>query len=357
MQVDQLYRQFDLQRTAITHDIHVHDQYVEPPAPGFTRTLSALSGWLLGLTCALFIATLLVQLHGSDMNKLMPACFGIGLSFVVLGWSVRPLRAPDCVADSLVIGGLVFMLLAFGVHFSGRAIPSVALTLAILLLSVRFGATLLMQGLVASILAGLIGLAIFQELAVFRPINFTTLAFALQSAVGVLLFTFPSRIDLRPLAGVALVSAVLSPVIGHVFFDVMPEGPPAVLAGQLVNFVSVFLILTTAWFGAGRANQRIEVIVLATLCLPAMLILPQAGSSALIVLLLAWCRGSQPIAVIGFTLQLAFIIQYFYDQSPSLLGRIPTMFEKSLIVGGIGLALMAISGTIVLLKPAPDVRL
>ncbi|HSM40258.1 MAG TPA: hypothetical protein VK862_05870 [Afifellaceae bacterium] len=352
MHVDQLYRQFNLQRTAITHDVHVHDRYADPPTSAFVQALASLSGWLIGLSGVLFVTSLLFQLHGLDMYTLWPANFGIGLAFVVFGWSMRIMPIPESVANGLVIGGLVFASLASTIYFSGRVFPAFLLTAGVLLLSIRFGAKLEMQGLVASILSGLMGVAVFQELVLLYPIGSVGWIFALQVAVGVVLFLFPPRIDLRPLAGVALVSGVVSPMIGQIFLE-LPETQPAILAGQLINLVVMLFILAVAWLGSIQASQRIGVITIAILCMPATLILPQPGSSALIVLLLAWCRGSWPIAVIGCLLELAFLIHYFQDQSPSLLYRVPTIFEKSLVVGCIGMVFLALSRIVALFRRSP----
>ncbi len=341
MQADRFYQQFDLQRTAISHDIHIHDQFAESPLPWFINVLIGLGGWIIGLTIVLFAITVLVLFHDGDMDALWPGNMAIGLAFVVLGWSTRFLHLPASVGDGLVFGGMVFAALAAGLFLSGKAYPALLLTGLVLLISARLGMTLALQGAIAILFAGLMAATALQELVLDRQINAVGWIFALQSLAGVVLFMFPSRVDLRPLAGAAMVSAVLSPVLATLVFD-WTDPESGMIASRLINFSGLVVLFLLAWVGAEGTRQRFDILVFAALCLPAALILPQAGSSALIVLVLAWCRGSPQLAGIGAALQLLFVVHYFHDPSGSLIYRAPTLIEKSWIIGGVGIVLMAL---------------
>jgi len=341
MQADRFYQQFDLQRTAIAHDIHIHDQYAEPPLPWFIQGLIGLGGWIIGLTIVLLAIAILVLLHGSDMDALWPVNFAIGTAFLVFGWSIRCLRMPASVADGLAFGGLIFAALAIGVFAAGKAYPALFFTGLVLIISARLDATLVLQGAIAALLAGLIAATAMQELVIDRQISAVAWIFALESLAGVILFMFPARIDLRPLASIAIFSAVLSPVLAAQFFT-WTEPEASMIAGRLLNLSALAVLFLTAWLGADGTNRRFDVLMFAALCLPTALILPQAGSSALIVFVLAWCRGSLPLAIIGGALQTVFVMHYFHDQSISLIYRAPTMIEKAWIMGGIGIALIAL---------------
>lgn len=342
MLVETFYRQFGLQRTEVVHDIHIHDGYADKPLPWYVAALIGAGGWMIGLAIVQFAIAILFFMHGTDPEALWLPGFGIGVSFMILGCSVRSLSVPDSVADGLILGGLLFAVAAVWSHFNTFELPLVLTSLA-MIVSVRLGATLALQGLMSAMLAGLLAATAVQILVIGQDVKAIGWIFALQSLFGTVLFMLPGRIDLRALASVALISGVLSPVLASAV-HAWPEAQLSLLISRAINLAALMGLFTMAWAGSAGTNKRIDVMLFAAISVAIVLALPPAGSAALIVLVLAWCRGSVRLALLGVMLEGFFAVFYFRDLSANLLDRTPDLMEKSLIMTGIGFTLLAVWG-------------
>ncbi len=354
MQIDQFYQQFDLQRTALTHDIHIHDDYADPEPPWYVKLLIGLGGWLLGLSVFMLATAIVALLFGENVNAFWQRNIGIGAALMMFGWSMRYLSIPDSIVDGFVLGGLMFAAnQLFNGFPGGKVWPLLPLYGLALAISISLRGTLMLQGTIAAILAGLIAAAALQSLAIDRDFNAIGWIFALQSLLGIVLFMAPARTNLRPLAAVALISAVLSPIVLS-YFVAWPEPFNSMQISRLIAVSTLIVLFMMAWVGAEGTNRRLDVMVFSVLCLPAVILLPPAGSSALIVLVLAWCRGSSALALLGAALQLAFVVHYFRDPTASLITWPPGLMEKSLIMAGFGLAIIAVWAILALRETGPQ---
>lgn len=354
MQIDRFYQQFDLQRTALAHDIHIHDDYADPEPPWYIRILIGIGGWLLGASVFMLATAIVVLLFGDNAADFWQRGIGIGAALMVFGWAMRYLSVPDNIADGLILGGLMFAASQMFNGFpGGRIWPLLPLFLLALVISISLRGTLMLQAVISAALAVLIAAAALQSLVIDLKFNAIGWIFALQTLLGAILFMAPARTDLRPLAAIALISGVLSPIILSAFLA-WPEPFNSMQISRLIAVSALIVLFMMAWVGAEDTSRRFDVTIFSLLCLPAVILMPPAGASALIVLVLAWCRGSGALALLGGLLQLAFAVHYFRDPSASLITWAPSQMEKAAIMAGFGLVIIAIWAILALRETGRD---
>lgn len=303
------------------------------PAPWYVQAILGFGAWISALLMIVFVALFLNLVVGLNEPNLGTAAIGAAMfaAGLLLQRRGRNGAFAEQFAIALAAAGAAVAAGSIGIELDDlwpAAIAAVALTA----IDVWQGRHPQQQFLLATL----------SVVLVIAALNDTDLAYRVDLAafavpVGVCLFLWPARRNLRPLATVLLLTMPIDALVNDATFG-LGDAP----GGWGARALAALCIVALLWLRGRMRNapgSPFALAVVALLAAAICLILPPGGSTALVILVLAYALGDRALAIVGVLLQLYFLPRFYYDLELSLL-------TKSRLLMAVGFLLLMAYGIV-----------
>ena len=298
-------------------------------APWYVRALLAFGAWIAAIAMIGFFGFLIeLVLSASDGFETAMAILGLvsfasGLALLAdpSGGDFR-----QAFATALAAAGAAMAAIGIGLSFESIWVSAVAATILAAIVVAR-GTGAMLQILVSGLAVASIAVALLAE-----DVPYYLDVAAVFPVAGVVLWTRPPRVDVRPTAFVLMLAGpALSVFARYGSWTGVPPGGLVLKGASIALFAWLLSIL---WRRTDKPGERTPLAVFAVAATAVSVILPPGGAGALVILTLAYVLGSRPLALFGALLQAWFFWQFYYDLAVDLLA-------KSLLLTAVGVVLLA----------------
>lgn len=298
-------------------------------SPWYMRAFLALGAWLTAIAILGFFAGLIFAvLDIGEGFHIAMAVFG-AISFLI-GGSMHGKHSAGgfSVAFATALASAGAVMVAGGLGYGAKEIwVSVFISFFLALLTIAWLQTVIPQLLMSGLTLVLITIALKAE----RIPYYLDIA-APSLALGVLLWIWPPRLDVRATAFLLLMA---SPALSlfdrwsHTIAAVEPGGWGA----RGIHIVLLFWLVSILWRHLADRDSRIALGAFGAVATALCLALPPGAGGALVIMTMAFVLGSKPLALLGILLEAYFLWQFYFDLSITLL-------NKSMLLAAVGLAIL-----------------
>lgn len=287
------------------------------------RVLVAIGAWI---TATLFTAMAAVFLQGV-VNLDGGLSMTVGGLVYLAGGRVLLGSAPaesfvEQLGIAIMVAGMLLWVIGIGVEFEEMAAAFLAA------LACYAGLLMVSRSTVIQFLSAVIVIVCYTLFVGEDLRSFARLLLALMTPAGLFLFATSAR--LAPSAIALLTAFPLAAAMTAFNWD----AHAANIYGPKLLHIGLFIALAT-WYRRRDAeplmdSRFIAVVLVAT---AVGLILPPGGSAAMLLLALAFISGSPLLASIGASLEVYFVLRYYYELDTTLL-------VKSILFTAVGVLLL-----------------
>ena len=305
--------------------------------PWYVQAMLGLGSWITALVVIAFCCFFLALVFDLDDEPFGAALAVVGTGFFAVGFIMLLRRTTGVFAAHF----------ATAIAAAGQAMAAVGAGMLLDEVWPAALASLPFAALVSWVLESRTLQALstaWAVILVFVALNDQNFAFmlefaALLVAAGVALHLYPPRRDLVPMASVLL---LVGPVLS-IMFD-LRDGL-GVATGEVTDDLlakAIFIVLTlfllhAIWRHLDDRTAQIELALFAAAAIAVSAVMPVGAAAALVILVLAFVLGAHALALIGILLEVYFLWKFYYDLDMTLL-------EKSLMLMGVGVVVLALWG-------------